>query len=269
MLDPKADRQSFLGSDLPAVLTKPMIGVVGLSGGGSHIVQQLAHIGFPRYTLFDPKAMEEKHLHRVVGATHADVDAGTLKVQVGARLVRGIRPRAVVHAHACRWQERPAAIRACDVVIGCADTFADRQELEVCTRRYLIPYIDIGMDVTNQDPRPPRMAGQVFLSMPGAPCMFCLGLLNEENLAKEAQEYGAAGGRPQVVWANGVLASTAVGVLVDLLTDWTRAMRSPVHMEYDGNLRQLYDDRRLQFRARVVCPHHPDEAVGDPVLRSQ
>jgi hypothetical protein len=36
----------------------------------------------------------------------------------------------------------------------------------------------------------------------------------------EAEKYGAAGSRPQVVWPNGVLASTAVGLAVQLLTPW-------------------------------------------------
>ena len=99
----------------------------------------------------------------------------------------------------------------CDLVFGSVDTFAGRHELEVACRRYGIPYIDIGMDVYEVPGEPPRMAGQIILSMPGCACMWCLQFLDEEKLAREAQQYGDAGGRPQVVWPNGVLASTAVG----------------------------------------------------------
>ena len=67
------------------------------------------------------------------------------------------------------------------------------------------------------------LVGQVATSMPGAPCLRWLGLLSERELAEEAAQsggYAGFGPAPQVVWANGVLASTAVGIAVDLLTGW-------------------------------------------------
>ena len=41
-------RQSFLGSDSEERIARCTIGVPGLGGGGSHVIQQLAHIGFQR-----------------------------------------------------------------------------------------------------------------------------------------------------------------------------------------------------------------------------
>ena len=38
-------RQSFLGADAEIVLRRSKAALVGLGGGGSHIAQQLAHIG--------------------------------------------------------------------------------------------------------------------------------------------------------------------------------------------------------------------------------
>jgi hypothetical protein len=172
-----------------------------------------------------------------------------------------------VQALPCRWQDRPELLRTCDLVIGCVDSFAERQELEACCRRYLIPYIDIGMDVHPAGDEPPVMAGQVILSMPGGPCMFCLGFLTEDNLAREAAKYGAVGGRPQVVWPNGVLASTAVGVAVDLLTDWTRSLRGPVYLSYRGNDGTVQPHVRLQYMRPGPCPHYPAGQVGDPIFR--
>ena len=55
---------------------------------------------------------------------------------------------------------------------------------------------------------------------PGGPCLRCCGLITDKRLEQEAERYGAAGERPQVVWPNGVLASTAVGLLAQLLTPW-------------------------------------------------
>lgn len=258
------ERQSFLGANAQTSIERARVGIVGLGGGGSHIVQQLAHLGFCRFEVFDPDVAEDSNLNRLVGATVADVAAGRLKVEIAERVIRGLCPNGEVGAHAERWQDNPAPLRTCDLVFGCLDSFAGRRELEVCARRYLVPLIDIGMDVHLVEPEPPRVVGQVIVSMPGGPCMQCLGFLSEETLAREAARYGDAGPRPQVVWPNGILASTAVGVAVDLLTDWSRSLRKVVYLSYDGNAGTLVPHVRLQFLENEPCPHFPFSELGDP-----
>jgi hypothetical protein len=260
-------RQSFLGPQAQSTIAQVRVGVVGLGGGGSHIVQQLAHLGVQRFTLFDADVVDESNLNRMVGAIAADARAKTPKTEVAKRIITAINPEVELVTHMGRWQDRPELLRGCDLVFGAVDTFAGRRELEVACRRYLIPYIDIGMDVHRVGDEPPRMAGQVILSMPGGPCMFCLGYMSEERLAQEAAEYGAAGPRPQVIWSNGVLASTAVGVCIELLTDWTRAPYRPLYLSYDGNTETVTPHVRLKYLPMADCPHYPLEQVGDPIAR--
>ena len=260
-------RQTFLGVGAQAVLERARLGVVGLGGGGSHIVQQLSHLGVRHFRVFDGDTVDESNLNRLVGARAADVRRRTPKTTVAKRLITGLTPRAKVEAHAGRWQERPELLRGCDVVFGCVDTFAERRELEVACRRFGMAYVDIGMDVHQVGEGPPRMAGQVILSVSGGPCMFCLGFLNDARLAQEAALYGAAGGRPQVVWPNGVLASTAVGVAVDVLTGWTRTDPPTVYLSYDGNTGLVTPHVRLHYLDAEPCPHYPLEAAGAPVFR--
>lgn len=260
-------RQSFLGPDAQAVLSRARIGVVGLGGGGSHVAQQLAHVGALRPRFFDGDNAEDTNLNRLVGARSQDVRAGTPKVEIAGRLYHGLLPDATPVFHGGRWQERPELLRGCDVVIGCVDTFAGRHELEVACRRYGMPYIDIGMDVHEIEGAPSRMAGQIILSMPGRPCMWCLQFLNEERLGREARRYGDAGGRPQVVWPNGVLASTAVGLAVDLLSGWTEQRDRTVYLTYDGNTAELRPHPRLDYLGQVPCSHYGLALTGDPVFR--
>jgi ThiF family len=59
------------------------VGLAGLGGGGSHIVQQLAHIGFQRFVVYDGDVVEESNLNRLVGATSIDVPAETPKLYIG------------------------------------------------------------------------------------------------------------------------------------------------------------------------------------------
>ena len=261
-------RQSFLGSRGQTLLERARIGLVGVGGGGSHVAQQLAHLGVRKLWLFDQDHVETTNLNRVVTATARDADEARLKVEIAGRRIQEVLPTAQVTPVARAWQEEPALLRGCDVVIGCVDTFAGRRDLESTCRRYGIPYLDIGMDVNQVEGEPPRMGGQVILSLPGGPCMFCLGFLNEERLGREAALYGAGGGRPQVVWPNGVLASTAVGIAVDLLTGWSRRGRNVTYLSYDGNDGTLLPHVRTQYLDGRPCPHYPSHSVGDPVFRS-
>lgn len=254
-------RQSFLGDGSQAIIERATMGIVGLGGGGSHIVQQAAHIGFQQYVVYDPQTAEDTNLNRLIGATVQDI--GQDKLKIARRIIRGLQRRAKISAHKVRWQQNPEPLMTCDVVFGCVDSFQDRDELETFCRRHLILYIDIGMDVHQVDGEPPRMAGQVILSTPGHACMKCLGFITPEKLAKEAQAYGAAGPRPQVVWPNGTLASSAVGLAVDALTGWTRKTRAPIYLSYDGNTGLVTEHVRLQY-APKACQHYLLADAGKP-----
>jgi hypothetical protein len=112
----------------------------------------------------------------------------------------------------------------------------------------MIPLIDIGMDV-NVIPGGFMfmISGQVALSMPGMPCFRCMGLLNEHEMKQEAERYGKAGARPQVVGPNAVLASTAVGYLMQLVTPWPTPLNSCLLIEYDGNKQTLTPSNRSPY----------------------
>jgi hypothetical protein len=109
------------------------------------------------------------------------------------------------------------------------------------------------------------ISGQVIVSMPGYPCMRCLGFITDEVLAAEAQQYGAAGGRPQVVWPNGILASTAVGLFVSMLLPWHSESEPPLFLEYDGNAASVFPSNRLKAISGTGCRHYAgSDNLGDP-----
>lgn len=262
----RAARQSFLGQYSQEQIEEITVGVVGLGGGGSHIVQQLAHIGFKNYVIFDPDIPEESNLNRLIGAKTKDVPKQYPKIMIADRMINGLVSKATVKKYKCRWQDEPAPLRTCDLIFSCLDGFAARREIEVFTRRYMIALVDIGMDVHQIDGEPPRISGQVILSIPNNLCMTCLGFLNETNLAKEAALYGNAGSHPQVVWSNGVLASIAVGVGIELITNWTESKRPSIYLSYDGNRGTVTPHKRLQYLTETECTHFSNQNLGDPIF---
>jgi hypothetical protein len=78
-----------IGPTAATRLSSGAVGVIGLCGGGSHVCQQLAHIGVGRIVAVDNDVVEDINLDRMVGSTPEDVDK-TLKCDVMKRL--GLTP---------------------------------------------------------------------------------------------------------------------------------------------------------------------------------
>ena len=264
----RLDRQSFLGPDSDVVLESATIAIVGLGGGGSHAVQQAAHMGIGGYINVDPQTIEETNTNRLIGGTLADVDAELSKAVIAERLIRGLQPHARIISVGDSWNNCTDQLKTSDVIIGAVDSFKEREQLERFARRYLIPYIDIGMDVHDLGEKGFLVSGQIIVSTPGAPCLRCCGLITDDrlNLKKEAERYGAAGGHPQVVWSNGVLASTAIGLLTQILTPWYQSPSAFVYLEYDGNKGTVSRSAHMDTLSEYICPHHPRDETGDPMF---
>lgn len=261
-------RQSFLGPHSVRTLADLRVGIVGVGGGGSHVAQQLAHVGVGHFVIPDPDVLKAHNLNRTVGARWNDINRKTAKGRIAERLIRGVNPRARVVARPVGWADMRLELATCDALLGCLDTYQQRAELEAFARRYQIPYLDIGMDVTGQEGEY-VISGQVIASIPGYPCMRCLGFLTEAKLAREAARYGMAGPRPQVVWSNGTLASAAVGVVVRWFCPWRRADTGLTYLDYDGNRDRLTEHNRLLYLSDIRCGHYAHlGSVGDPFWKA-
>ena len=101
-------RQSFLGPDSEELISRCTVGVVGLGGGGSHIVQQLAHIGFQRYVIYDDDVVEESNLNRLIGARSLDVPAATTKLHIAKMTIYGLQSKASVRAFRASGRRSPS-----------------------------------------------------------------------------------------------------------------------------------------------------------------
>ena len=257
----RLDRQNFLGSSSDQILRGLTVGCVGLGGGGSHVSQQLAHLGVGKFVLIDADIIEDSNLNRLVGGTFDDVRHKRLKVDIAKRSILAVNPDAQVITRNVDWQMALEELKDCDIVVGGLDSVIAKDDLDRFCRRHLMPYIDMGMDVHDLGGQY-LIAGQVVLSMPGCACLRCYGVVTEDGRTKEAQRYGAAGSRPQVVWPNGVLASLAVGTLTQMVTPWHRGI-PPAYLEYDGNKNTVSVSPRVAALAGRPCPHVLPTDIGD------
>src|SRR6185295_2230124 len=111
MSDDRFSRQSFLGKNSQEIIETAIVAIVGLGGGGSHIAQQLAHVGFLNYRIYDGDIAEHSNLNRLIGARESDPGSKTRKIDIAERLIKGLRTKAVVESYPCRWQDYPGPMR--------------------------------------------------------------------------------------------------------------------------------------------------------------
>lgn len=91
-----------------------------------------------------------------------------------------------------------------------------------------------------------------------------MGYLTREILQNEIERYGAAGINPQVVWPNGLLASLAVRIVVELVTGWSKKTGA-IYLTYDGNRDVVASHPSIGRMGE--CTHYPLTAAGDPILQ--
>ena len=125
------------------------VGVVGCSGTGSPVIEQLARNCVGSLVLVDPDHVEDKNLNRIANTTRADAEQGRLKVDVAARAIAAMGLGTSVRTLASTLFD-PAVVRelaSCDVLFGCMDTVDGRHLLNKLAAFYLIPYFDLGVKI--------------------------------------------------------------------------------------------------------------------------
>ena len=229
--DPIFQRQALVvGGPGQEILAGARVAVVGLGGGGSHVVQQLAHLGIGEIIVIDPDRVETTNRHRLVGLTRLDVWLKRRKVDVMYRLVQRIGNGSRCRRIAQKVPEPVAveAIKQADIIVGCLDNLHARLDLQELSWRFLIPYVDIGVSIRavegcgESDPRV-SIGGNVITLIPGGFCLWCCGFLSDEKLALERNGpnrsyFQNRTGEAQVVSFNGVVASQAANEVLQLLT---------------------------------------------------
>jgi molybdopterin/thiamine biosynthesis adenylyltransferase len=267
------DRTSrALGPQSEPRIAAASIGVVGLCGGGSHVCQQLAHLGVGRFVVVDHDVVEDVNLGRMVGSAPRDART-TLKTKVMARLITSIDPGICVEQLPRRFPAPEAlkALQTVDVVIACVDSFLVREQINEFCRRYHVPLIDIGLGIETESEQLRSAYGQVTLALPSGACLRCGPLLSDAVLERERRERPPgydrnpdAHGDPQVVSMNGVLASEAVNLALDLITGYARGKRNTNWWLYDGRAGTMARCEPVGRRAK--CPACAQEGHGDPRL---
>ncbi len=138
--------QTF-GQGTTALLRKLSVGVVGVSGTGSPLVEMLFRLGVGTLVLVDADTIEKKNLGRIYNSSRRDM--GSYKVDVIARAIKqsGLNTK-VLPIHTDLYHTSAIATLAqCDMVFGCMDSIDGRDLLNKLAVYYSLPYWDVGVGI--------------------------------------------------------------------------------------------------------------------------
>ena len=221
----------LMGSGAQALLSQMRVGVVGAGGGGSMIIEQLAHLGVGRIVAIDFDRVEETNLSRIVGARAEDARHGAKKVEVAERLARAINPNINFVPVDGDIADAPVAEELLDLdfVFLATDTITSRLVFNAIVHRFLVPGIQIGAKVELGDK---KQIEQIYVAVrpvfPDRGCLACASLIPPERLQAEARTPEEAKAQnylgtpevvdPAVISLNGIAASYAVNTMLLGLT---------------------------------------------------
>jgi molybdopterin/thiamine biosynthesis adenylyltransferase len=264
-----ARQSAAIGPRSDALLASAQVAVVGISGGGSHVVQQLIYQGIGTLIAVDDQLIDSTNLGRVVAAIEADIDT-TPKTRLALRTAAAVDPSIIVTEIGDRFPSAAAisAMRCADVIVACVDTFQAREAINAFCRRYMIPLLDIGIAIRSAGERLATADGQLIASLPGKPCLRCW-FITDSILAAERRDHPPGYDRnpnapagPQVVSMNGTLASEACNSALDLITGYSGGRRGARIWQYDCRVGTLTAVDVPS--ARPDCPACAEEGFGDP-----
>lgn len=196
------------------------IGIVGLGGTGSVVLEQLTHLGVERFLLIDPDVVDRTNLNRLIGASESDVNKP--KIEVAAANAKRINKSAQLETKfgSVLLASVAEELADTDFVFCCTDSQGSRAVLNQFAYQYLVPVVDMGVAIVASSGKITHIAGRAQMLAPGLGCLVCGELLNPEAVRVDllteyervADPYivGVHEPAPAVVSINATIASMAV-----------------------------------------------------------
>ena len=166
--------------------------VIGVSGTGSIVTEQLARMGFGSLILIDFDHVEYKNLNRILNTSVTDADAASYKVDVISNAINKFAPKTKVESVSKSIFDRDSILTAgnADVVFCCIDTLEGRQICDKLVASFVQPLFDVAVTI------PTRMAkdesivigdvcGRLDYIKPGGSSLFDRQVYTPDSLRRE------------------------------------------------------------------------------------
>lgn len=254
--------EEIYGAEAAARLRNARVTIIGTSGTGSPAAHALARAGVQDFVLVDPQRLAKSNLERLHGSYDAHFAKGEekapLKVEVVRDLIKEINPTANVTCIAGNILQPLARdhIVGTDLLICCTDTNHSRTAVSELAYRYLVPAIDVGVVFESKNGLMTGEIGRITIYSPGAPCAYCLDLVDswratvelmseveKERRRREAEEAKKRGDNAGSYWKDvpeiptvGHFTSMAGALSASYAIGWLTGKFTPPHRYFEFNI---------------------------------
>ena len=275
--------QAF-GAGTTELLRGFSVAIIGCSGTGSIVAEQLARLGVGRLVLVDPDFVEEKNLNRILNSGKEDAYLKRPKVEVLARAIaRMALGQEVVSLHSNLIEpETVKLVATCDVVFGCMDSIEGRHMLDRLTTFYTLPYFDVGVRLdADGHGGIERIAGAVHYIQPGRSSLLSRGVYtmarveaeemrrtNPEMYQRQVKEgylRGVEEDRPAVISVNMFFASLVVNEFLARLHPFRNQPNSD-YAYVGGNLSEMQFYPESEATPCSLLARHVGKGDVSPLL---
>jgi ThiF family/Prokaryotic homologs of the JAB domain len=177
-------------SGMRATLARMSACIVGVSGTGSVVAEQLARLGFGEIILIDFDKLEAKNLNRILNSSVDDI--GACKVAMFAKAVGRYRTdcRVVQVPLSIATREAILAAAEADILFSCVDTAEGRHIADRLAAYFAMPLFDVGVAIPsapNRDGtrRIAEVYGRVDYVFPGGSSLLDRGVYDAATLEAE------------------------------------------------------------------------------------
>lgn len=235
--------QAF-GKKTIQLLSNMKIGVVGCSGTGSIVIEQLKRYGVGHLVLVDPDYIDFLNLNRILCSTEQDAKQKLAKTVVMERAIRetGFNTRVTRFEGYISEVEVIKQLADCDVLFSCVDGAEGRHVLNLISSFYNLLLIDMGVRLEAEEGGGIRdIHGCVHVIQPGGSSLLSRGQYRMEVVRSEAirrtnqeevqrNQYLAAvqESSPAVISINMQVAATAVNEFLARLHPYRNLANSEV-----------------------------------------
>lgn len=166
-------------------------GIIGLSGTGSIVGEEVARIGFGRIKAIDFDHVELRNLDRILNSTRIDAATKRLKVDIFAEAVARYRGEGIVEPVAASILSREAVLAAsqCDVLFCCVDSLEARLIADLLSSAFLLPLFDVGVVIpvrkSGAEIAIADVCGRVDYVQPGRSTLHDRGVYTADSLRAE------------------------------------------------------------------------------------
>lgn len=278
--------------EMRGLLGRLLVCVIGVSGTGSIVAEQLARLGFGEIVLIDFDRIETRNLDRILNSTTADAAENRLKVEMFKDAISRYSPDCQVHAIPDSIVTRDAVLAACeaDLLFTCVDTAEGRHIADRLAAGCVMPLFDVGVSIpTRQVGKERKIAevcGRIDYVQPGGTTLldrevYSSATLEAEYLARAAPEAhrhrvvegylkGMAEQAPAVISLNMRAASATVMEFIARAFPFRHSTNSKfartIFMLADGEEEHFAEDRFVAKGTLPICTGLQEPLLGLPGL---